>query len=64
MRFQEFFNELRRRNVIRVAGVYAITAWLLIQIIATVFPILQLPEWSVTLLTVIILIGFPLCISM
>lgn len=62
MRFQEFFNELRRRNVIRVAGVYAITAWLLIQIIATVFPILQLPEWSVTLLTVIILIGFPLCI--
>jgi len=62
MNFKKFWGELRRRNIFRVAAVYAITAWLLIQIIATVFPILKLPEWSVTLLTVIILMGFPLSI--
>ncbi|PWN05498.1 hypothetical protein [Rhodohalobacter mucosus] len=59
MQFTKFFNELKRRNVVRVATVYAITAWLVIQIIDTVFPILALPEWTVTLLTVLILIGFP-----
>ena len=59
MQFNKFFNELKRRNVFRVATVYAITAWLVIQIIDTVFPILALPEWTVTLLTVLILIGFP-----
>jgi TolB-like protein len=62
MNLKQLFQELKRRNVFRVAGVYAITAWLLIQIIATVFPILQLPDWSVTLLTVVILIGFPLAL--
>ncbi|MCH7508435.1 MAG: hypothetical protein IIB68_01150 [Proteobacteria bacterium] len=57
-----FIDELKRRNVIRVAIVYAITAWLLIQIVATSFPILHLPDWSVTLVTVLILIGFPLAL--
>ena len=55
-------SELRRRNVIRVAIAYAIAAWLLIEITATTFPILQLPDWSVTLVTVFVLIGFPLAL--
>jgi TolB-like protein len=55
-----FFEELKRRNVIRVAVVYAVVAWLLIQIVATTFPILRLPDWSLTLTTVLILLGFPL----
>ena len=54
--------ELKRRNVIKVAIVYAVAAWLLIQIVATTFPILNLPDWSVTLVTVLILIGFPLAL--
>ncbi len=54
------FKELKRRNVIRVAIAYAVAAWLLIEITATTFPILKLPEWSVTLVTVFVLIGFPL----
>ncbi len=54
--------ELKRRNVIRVAVAYAIAAWLLIEITATTFPILKLPDWSVTLVTVFVLIGFPLAL--
>ncbi len=56
------WRELKRRNVIRVAIAYAIAAWLLIEITATTFPILKLPDWSVTLVTVIVLIGFPLAL--
>jgi TolB-like protein len=55
-------SELRRRNVIRVAIAYAVAAWFLIEITATTFPILKLPDWSVTLVTVLVLIGFPLAL--
>ncbi len=55
-------SELRRRNVIRVAIAYGVAAWLLIEITATTFPILKLPNWSVTLVTVLVLIGFPLAL--
>ena len=56
------WGELKRRNVVRVAIAYAIAAWLLIEITATTFPILKLPDWSVTLVTVLVLIGFPLAL--
>ena len=54
--------ELKRRNVIKVAIAYGIVAWLLIEVTATIFPILQLPDWSVTMVTVLILIGFPVAL--
>jgi TolB-like protein/Tfp pilus assembly protein PilF len=54
--------ELKRRNVFRVGAAYAIVAWLLIEITATTFPILKLPDWSVTLVTALVLIGFPLAL--
>ncbi len=57
-----FIKELKRRNVIRVAIAYGVAAWLLIEITATTFPILKLPDWSVTLVTVFVLIGFPLAL--
>ncbi len=44
-------SELRRRNVIRVAIAYGVVTWLLIEITATTFPILNLPDWSVTLVS-------------
>lgn len=59
MRLRKFYDELKRRKVFRVATVYAVTAWIVIQIIATVFPILNLPGWTVTLFTVLIITGFP-----
>ena len=55
-----FWGELRRRNVFRVAVVYAIVAWLLIEMAATIFPALKLPEWTVTFVTALILISFPI----
>jgi TolB-like protein/Tfp pilus assembly protein PilF len=56
------FRELKRRNVFRVAAAYAVVAWLLIEVTATVFPILKLPDWSVTLVTALLLIGFPVAL--
>jgi TolB-like protein len=58
----QLFQELKRRNVIRVAIAYAVSAWLLIEVTATIFPILSLPQWSVTLVTVLLFIGFPIAL--
>ncbi len=56
----QLIQELKRRNVIRAAVAYAVAAWILIEVTSTIFPILSLPTWSVTLVTVFLLIGFPL----
>jgi TolB-like protein len=57
-----FWRELRRRNVFKVAGAYAIVAWLLVQVASVVFPALLLPAWTVTFVTVLIMIGFPIAL--
>jgi hypothetical protein len=54
--------ELKRRNVIRVGAAYAVVAWLLIQVSDTVLPRLQVPEWSVTLVIALLILGFPLAL--
>jgi TolB-like protein len=54
--------ELKRRNVIKVAIAYAITAWLLIQLAAILTDILSLPDWVPRFVAVLIIIGFPLAI--
>jgi TolB-like protein/Flp pilus assembly protein TadD len=57
-----FFDELKRRHVYRVAVAYAVVGWLLIQVVATVAPQLNLPEWSPKLITLIILVTFPVAL--
>jgi TolB-like protein len=57
-----FLEELKRRNVIRVAIAYVVAAWLMIEISATTFPMLRLPEWSATLVTVLLMIGLPVAL--
>ncbi len=57
-----FIKELKRRNVIRVAIAYAVAAWLLIEFSATTFPMLKLPEWTATFVTVLLMIGFPVAL--
>lgn len=57
-----FFAELKRRNVFRVAASYAVVAWLLVEISDTIFPRLTLPDWTVTLVIVLLLLGFPLAV--
>jgi TolB-like protein/Tfp pilus assembly protein PilF len=54
--------ELRRRNVFRVGVAYAIVAWLLVEVAHTTFPTLQLPDWTITLVTVILIMGFPVAL--
>jgi TolB-like protein/Tfp pilus assembly protein PilF len=57
-----FFAELKRRNVYKVAAAYAIVGWLLIQIAASTFPFLKIPEWGTRLVIVLVLLGFPLAL--
>src|SRR5947207_7481423 len=55
-----FFAELKRRNVYKVAVAYAIVGWLSIQIATQIFPFLEIPNWIVRLVIVLIAIGFPI----
>ena len=54
-----FFRELKRRNVFRVAIVYIIAGWVVMQIVDVMFPALNLPDWTITLVAVLLIIGFP-----
>ncbi len=57
-----FFSELKRRNVYKVAVVYAIVGWLLVQIATQVFPFLEIPNWVVRLVIALVAIGFPIAL--
>lgn len=57
-----FWQELKRRKVVRVAIVYAVVAWLLAQVAITVFPHVGLPDWAPTLIIWILIIGFPIAL--
>jgi hypothetical protein len=54
--------QIKRRKVFRVAVAYAIVAWLLVQVASVVFPILALPEWTVTFVTAALILGFPVAL--
>jgi len=54
--------ELKRRNVFRVGAAYGIVAWVLIEVAHTAFPTLQLPDWTTTLVTVLLIMGFPVAL--
>ena len=59
---KDFFAELRRRNVYKVAIAYAVVAWLLMQIATQVFPFLEIPNWAIRLVIMLIVIGFPIAL--
>jgi hypothetical protein len=50
--------ELRRRNVIRMAGLYLVGAWLLTQVAGTVLPMFGAPEWIARSVVLVLAIGF------
>jgi TolB-like protein len=62
MNSRDFFAELKRRNVYKVAVAYAIVGWLLVQIATQVFPFLEIPNWVVRLVIVLVAIGFPIAL--
>lgn len=57
-----FFEELQRRKVYRVAAAYIIAAGFIIQIGSAVFPAWELPNWTLRLVVVLLLIGFPIAL--
>ena len=59
-----FIGELKRRNVFRVAVSYAIVAWLVIQIAATVLPTFDAPRWIIQTLTFVVILGFPAAVAL
>ena len=56
------FEELKRRKVFRVTSTYAVVAWVIMQIGEVVFPALRLPEWVLSTVVILLLIGFPIVI--
>jgi hypothetical protein len=59
---KNFFAELKRRNVYKVAIAYAVIAWLLMQIATQVFPFLEIPNWAIRLVIMLTVIGFPIAL--
>jgi TolB-like protein/cytochrome c-type biogenesis protein CcmH/NrfG len=59
---KNFFSELKRRNVYKVAVAYAVVGWLVIQVSSTVLPTFHAPEWVVQTLVVLVALGFPIAL--
>jgi adenylate cyclase len=59
---RNFFSELKRRNVYKVAVAYAVVGWLLVQVTTQVFPIFEIPNWALRLIVLAIIIGFPIAL--
>jgi len=62
MNARNFFAELKRRHVYRVAIGYGVVAWLFIQIATQVFPFFEIPNWIVRLVVLITALGFPIAL--
>ena len=60
--YQQFFAEMKRRRVFRVMAVYGIVAFGVIEAADNVFPRIALPDWTVTLVVWLALLGFPVAI--
>ena len=58
MKIDNFFSELKRRNVIRFAGLYLVGAWLLTQVASTVLPMFGAPDWLPRSIVILLAIGF------
>lgn len=55
-------SELGRRGVVRAAGLYAVGAWLVVQVGVAVFPVLLLPGWALRALVIVAILGFPVSV--
>ncbi|MGI8820354.1 MAG: tetratricopeptide repeat protein [Chthoniobacterales bacterium] len=63
MQSGNFFAELKRRNVYKVAVAYAVVGWLLVQVATQVFPFFDIPNWTVRLVVLVLVIGFPIALG-
>jgi len=64
MNLGNFFAELKRRNVYKVAVAYIVAGWALAQGIAQVFPVFDIPNWVVRLIVLLTIIGLPIALAL
>lgn len=57
--YQQFFAEMKRRHVFKVAGIYGIVAFGVLQAADMALPRLGLPDWTVTFMLAVVLLAFP-----
>lgn len=58
----KFFNELKRRNVIKASIAYLVVNWVLLQLLSILLPIAEAPDWVIKTLTLLMILGFPIWI--
>src|SRR5262245_53083617 len=58
-----FVSELRRRNVVRVAIVYAVASWLILQLADVIGSLLKLPDWTGKLVVLLLMLGLPVALA-
>jgi len=58
-----FFSELKRRNVYKVAIAYAVVAWLVIQAASIFLPAFNAPQWAMQIVILILVVGFPIALA-
>jgi adenylate cyclase len=64
MKGGNFFAELKRRNVYKVAVAYAVVSWLLIQAASILLPTFEAPPWVMKVLVLVIVLGFPAALNL
>ncbi|TLX21672.1 hypothetical protein [Thermomonas fusca] len=57
-----FLNELKRRQIYRGGVMYVVAGWVIVQVASTVFPVFDIPGWTIRLVVVAIMLGFPLAL--
>lgn len=62
MSSSSFFSELKRRQIYRGGVMYVVAGWVIVQVATTLFPIFDIPEWSIRLVVVAVMLGFPLAL--
>ncbi len=62
MKLRNFFAELQRRNVYKVAIAYGVVAWLLLQAASILFPTFEAPPWTMKVFVAVTVLGFPIAL--
>src|SRR4029077_8235859 len=57
-----FLAELKRRHLYRVAAAYVVVAWVLLQLVNNVTPLMRLPDWAGSFFLAVLLVGFPIAL--
>jgi len=61
-KLSQFWQELKRRKVVKLIAVYAATAYIIFEVVDIVLPRLGLPDWTVTFIIVLVIAGFPITV--